>query len=964
MLLIGSLCFIGKTTSAQEASSAGQNDTVLLHKTAGKTTQGRLFATDYKTATSAVSSVAGETLYKTVTPNLTNTLYGRLPGLTGLQGSGEPGADDASLGIRGIGSYGYGATGAFKIFVDGFETNQNYFRNLSPTEIESVSVLKDAAALATFGMRGANGVLWVTTKRGTIGKPTVQFQTRTAFQSPISLYKPLNSYDFARLYNQAVSNDNGNVWKPFYTDAQLQAYRNGNGTNVNWYDQVLKKRGAYSDADLVFSGGEPNVRYALVMDYARQGGLYNVGNTDTTSNENYNRYNLRANLDFTMFSIFEAKVDINTRIEQRTLPNYVTSSTPITSLVVNRSDNFTTAPIFGLLAAYPSNIYPIRDPNTGNWSGSAVYPNNPVATITDQGYRSYKNRILQGNFELKEKLDAILPGLYAKEAFSFNSYSVSDYNKTASYARYLNGVKTTTDVSTPITASVLGARQQEDWKQATATLGYDRSFSNNRLMAAVNYHQSDFRGDGFFSTIYRYQNISGRANYSFNNRYVAEFGFSSFGTDAFAPGNRWGFYPSLSAGWIVSNETFLKESKKVNYFKLRASAGKLGYADSDEGSILGGQNGRYLYQQYYASSTAFYTGDAQANGQTGFNPLYIANPGIFAEKSMKYNIGIDLSLFNRLNLTMDAYLDKRSDIVTRDLTIPSAFGNNSISRNLGKMTSKGLEVSAEWAKATSKLTYSITGMASYNKNKVDYRGEVMPLHDYTALTGKAQGTFIGLVANGFYNVDDFNANGTLKSGQPIPAFGAVQPGDIKYKDLDGNGVVDNNDRTAIGKPAYPELTYAFGGNIGYAGFELQVFLQGIAGSAFTILGTQTQAFLNNGNAFPIALDAWAYYPAQGIDTRATAKYPRLTTLANDNNYQTSSFWVKSRAFLRVRNIELSYNVGSNLLRKTGLSKLKLFVGATNPFTWSRLKTDYNLDPETFGGYPALKSFNGGFSLTF
>lgn len=955
--LFGSLLFLTATHSnAQNADSNSSSDTIVVNMM-NEEVPGRIFNTKKLYSTAAVSTVNGNTLYQTATPSLTNTLFGRLAGLTVLQNSGEPGGDDASLGIRGNGSYGYGGFGSHKIFVDGFEVSYNYFRNIAPAEIETVSILKDAAALATFGMRGANGVIWVTTKRGISGKATVQVQTRTGIQKPTKLYKPLNAFEFASLYNQAVSNDK-KAWTPFYNSSQLQAYQNGTGTNVDWYDAVLKDAGTYSDADVIFNGGDNTARYNVVLDYANQNGLYNVQNTDTTSNQKFRRYNLRTNLDFKMFKIFEARVDLNGRMEERRMPNAFS----VTNL--GRVNNFSSFPVFNSLASYPSNIYPIKDPATGEWSGTSVYPNNPVASIQDLGFVNFKTRTLQGNFELKENLDGITPGLYAKQAFSFNSFTLAQTSKTSNYARFFNGAKTTNDQNTAIVLSNLTAREQQDLKQAMVTLGYNRQIGDHQINSAVNYHQYDFTGDGFFATYYHYQNISGRANYAFKNKYVGEFGFSYFGSDAYAPGNRWGFYPSVSAAWIISNEDFFKDNKTVDLFKLRASAGKTGSADSDEGNLQNLQNGRYLYQQYYASSTNFYTGDASVNGQAALNPLYIANADLFAEKSMKYNVGMDISLFSKLSINLDAFLDKRSDIITRDLTIPGSFGNNVYVSNLGQQTNKGFEAVASFSDKKGKLGYSLTAVTFYNKNKIDYRGEVATAYPYNATTGRAVGTPIGLVATGFYDIADFNADGSLKAGQAIPAFGAVQPGDLKYQDLDNNGIVNENDRTAIGKPEYPELTFALGANVNYAGFDLSLFFQGVRGSSINILSTQTQAFVNNGNAFPIAKGAWAYYPAQNIDTRATATYPRLTTAANDNNYRSSSFWIKDRDFVRIRNIELGYTLSEKVLTRLHLSHLRLFVSAVNPITWSKLSKDYDLDPETPFGYPALKSFNTGIAVRF
>lgn len=916
--------------------------------------EARLFSVQQRFSTHAVSTVSGQTLYKTPAPNLTNTLYGRLPGLTVTHGSGEPGNDDALLAIRGIGTYGYlgGANGyhTYKIFIDGFESNRNYLRSLSPSEIENISILKDAAALATFGMRGANGVIWVTTRRGKIGKPTVQFQVRSGIQRAVNIPQPLNSYGYASLYNQAISNDRGRVWSPAYSDAALEQYRNGSGVNVNWYEEVLKKQAPYSDADLIFSGGNESARYNVTLNYLNQQGLYDVAKTDSTTNRLFRRYNIRANLDFKMFRIFEAKVDLSGRINENKQPNYNTGQ------------------LWNDLARYPSNIYNPKDETSGEWSGSSIYPNNPYASVHELGWTSSTNRFLQGNFELKERLDGITPGLYLAQSFSFNSYMISNYGKTSNYARFLDGSKTTTDQTTPIRATSQSPGGQEDWKQLMFTIGYKHVSGEHSFESALNYHQSDFRGDGLFSAAYHYQNMSGRAHYAYREKYLAEVGFSWFGSDAYAPGNRWGFYPAVSVGWILSSEDFLKQSAVVDFMKLRASAGATGSADAEgAGSPLSGQNGRFLYQQYYQlNSGVFYTGNGNPAAQGALQPLYLANPDVFAEKSMKYNVGLDVNLFRKLSLTADVFLDKRSGILTQDNMVPGAFGNVQVIRNLGKMTNKGFEASAVFADKAGKVGYSLNAMAFYNKNRIDYMAEVPPAYPYNALTGRSFGTRIGLVSRGFYGVEDFNPDGTLKGGQPIPGFGLVQPGDLRYEDLNKDNIIDQRDVTAIGSPAFPELTYAFGGNISYAGFDLEVLFQGARGASVYLLDNSNiyQPFVNNGNAYPQAQQAWAYYPDQGIDTRGSALYPRLTTQGNNNNYRMSSFWLKSGDYLSLRNATLGYSFSAAALRHVGLSKFRIYVTAVDLFTWSKLLKDYDLHPESFGGYPVMKSFNAGLTVTF
>lgn len=950
------LIVLGGSVIAQKRKNNSTTDTIVLKRNTDiqKAVPGNLFNLPQESSTAAVSTVSGEVLYATPAPNLTNTLYGRLPGLYVAQGSGEPGSsnDAALLGIRGVGTYGVNGTngyGTYKIFVDGFETNDNYFRTLAPAEIESISILKDAAALSTFGMRGSNGVIFVKTKRGTISKPTLSFQVRSGVQEAINIDKPLNSYDFATLYNEAISNDNGMAWTPTYSTSQLQAYKNGTGTDVDWYKEVVKNNGGlYTDADMTYSGGDQTARYFLVMDYANQRGLYNVSNTSSTSNQTMQRYNLRANLDFNMFKIFEASVDLGGKVEDHKYPNYTTSS------------------LWNDLASYPSNVYPVHDSGT-NWSGTTIYPNNPVASINALGWGSEHRRILQANFGLKEKLNFITEGLYLKETYSFNTYARSFYSKTATYARYYNGATTTTDITTPIKAGGVSPGGQEDWRQGTITLGYDHKFGDHTITSALNIHQSNYMGDGLYSYEYHYENFNGKVNYNYKNRYVGEFGFSYFGIDSYAPGNKWGFYPAISGAWIISNESFWRAVSKIDNLKLRLSVGKLGGSDADNSPQ--GQNGRYLYQQYYSSSSptgnSFYLGDGTPGAQGLLAPLYTANPSIFAEKSLKYNIGVDARFFKKIELTADVFMDKRSGIVTYDNSVPGTWGINTIIRNLGKVTNKGFEVSTAYTDKIGKLQYSVYGMAAYNDNKIDYMAEITPAHPYNGATGKRIGTPIGLVAIGYYQLSDFNADGSLRAGLPTPAFGKVQPGDLKYKDIDNNGVVDANDVTGVGKSVYPKLTYSFGANFKYKDFDFNIFFQGTSGSSVNLLSSayyQTVAFVNNGNAYNIAKGAWAYYPDQNIDTRKSATYPRLTTIANTNNYRTSSFWMKSGDFLRIRNIEIGYTLPASSLK--GISKLRVYINTVNPVTWSTLLKNYNLDPESVSGYPGLKSFNAGVSVTF
>ena len=902
--------------------------------------------------TGAISTASGDRLYKTEDANLSNTFAGAFSGMAVMQGSGELGNNMAKWLVRGMGTYGVGSWSTAKIFVDGFEVNKEYMSAITPAEIEKVEVLKDAAALALYGERGANGVIRITTRRGREGRPTVTARVRSGLQTPAFLNKPLGSYEFASLYNQAVSNDNGMVWTPAYSAEQLNEYKDGTGVNVDWYDTALQRYGTFRDADLILNGGSKDARYNINLDYLGSEGILGTRNTDQTKNLGYNRFNVRANLDFNVLKIFEVRFDMGGRIEMLHRPNYAVSS------------------LFGNLAKYPSNVYDIfDDAMKEHLSGTAVFPNNPYGSVNELGWYSYKGRSLQTNLAIRERLDMIAKGLYLEEAVSLYSYTLSTYSKTKDYARWHNGVNTTTNQTTTITASGYGSGGMQDWKQGRVTLGYDKETGPHYFNAAVNGYVSAYKGDGYFSYKYNTLNLNGYLKYDYDHRYILEAAFSEFGNDAFAPGHRWAFYPTGSAAWVISNEEFLKGTA-VSLLKLRASAGLSGFSDSSATSVLAdySSNGRYLFKDYYTYSYigSFYTGASSPSWQSTLVPMFVPNENAHAEKSLKFNVGLDARI-GGFSLTADAFLDKRSDILTLDNSLMGYYGKQYSFSNIGKMTNKGFEVDLAYEGGCGNFGYRINGSVAYAHNTVDYMAEVATANAFSAATGRPYGTYIGLVADGFYGVDDFDDAGNLRAGLPLPAFGAVQPGDVKYLDLDKNGAVDQNDVTKIGRSWVPEWSFAFGGRLAWKHFDLECLFQGLAGVSANLLDNwdQTVAFVDNGNAYAIAKGAWAYYPTEGIDNRANATYPRLTTQGNSNNYRTSSLWIKDASFLKLRNLELGYTFQPKDADNDRVKALRCFVNGQNLFTFSPLLKEWGRDPENLsGGYPTLKSVNAGISITF
>ena len=935
LYIISIFLYVFSGTTALAQSVMPETDTISVQMEPGL-----FFPVKKRLSSSSVYSVSGELLYKTPTANLTNTLYGLVPGLMVSQNTGEPGYDGASLNIRGIGSFNYGA---YAVYVDGFQTQDSYWQFLSPAEIESISVLKDAAALAPFGMRGANGVIWIETKRGSAGKPKIKAHVNSGVQQAMHITKPLQSYDFASLYNEAVSNDNGRVWSPVYSSNQLESYKNSSGINTDWYANTLKPSGLYFSSDLTFDGGTQNAGYFIMLGATDTKGLYDVETDDSHANLQFRQYRIRSNLDFKMFNIFEGKIELGGRIDERKQPAYPTSD------------------LWRNLEKYPRNIYPVNNEN-GTWTGTTIYPDNPTASIRELGYWSTKDHTIQANFYLKEKLDFLLPGLYLSQAASFNNQSRGTYNVTRNYERWIGDVKQTTDLNTNYSIMDDTGTNQWDWKHFKASAGYDRLLGKHSVSAVFNYLHNSYlvdvnqNGPAGAQMWYNYQDVGGRIHYEYNGKYTGEIGFAYSGSDNFAKGNRFGFYPAVSAAWILSNESFLENSTIIDLLKLRASVGKTAYDPFNWA-----WSRRFVFHEYYLSFGNFLTGNgATPASNSGIGLQHLPSKDIFAEECMKYNVGIEAKLFQGLTLTADAFMNRFSGIITYDNSLSALIGIQPHMQNIGKVTTKGIEADLNYSGAIGKFSYSVGGNINYLTDKIDYMAELAPASPLAAKTGNPIDTQIGYEFIGFYDVTDFNPDGTLKAGIPVPVWGNVQPGDMKYKDINGDALINEADMLKIGKRDFPELYYAFHTTLAFAGLDFRALFQGVAGRDVSLLkaSNKTIAFLNNGNVYEIARGRWAYYPEQGIDTRDMATYPRLSTQLSEHNYRNSSMWIKNGNFLRFRNVEIGFTLPKRL------SNLRIFVSGVNLFTFSSLLKDYGMDPETMTGYPAMKSYNAGITINF
>ncbi|SBV97229.1 TonB-dependent receptor [uncultured Dysgonomonas sp.] len=889
-------------------------------------------------STQATSAVSGENLKGFSTFTLGNRLSGKIAGLTIVRNGNEPASDIPDMFIRGTSTYN---SNNILVMVDGFEATIN---NLLPEEIESVTVLKDAAALAIYGMRGANGVLLITTKRGVNSRVQVKLDTKLGFSSPARRMKFTDSYTYASLYNEAISNDIG-YWSPIYSKDDLELYKNNSDSyfhpNVSWYDEVMRSSVPYTENTLSFTGGNNFAKYYVMLGYVSFDKLYGK-NSKAKADELKNmsetsRFNFRTNIDLNINSFWSASVSIGGNIIENSKPNHS-----------NMSD---------LLASTPPNAFPIKNMG-GTWAANNIHTENPLGTLYESGKLSNHDVNVQTGITLNQNLDKLIKGLKLFESVSFVSWTRKNYDRKRDYERYqmnksADGTISTEKVAGTNTDYQIDENTREQSLRTAYNLGasYSTKFNSvHEVSGLLGFTYSNYEIEGN-NAPYRNTGLYGRFGYSFDNRILSEFSFAYNGSENLPPNKRFGFFPAVSLGWIVSNENFAKKINFLNYMKIRTSAGIVG--NSHFGIS------RFAYQTYYANMQDKFNIGSSANvSLNGLQEGRIGNSDITWEKNYKYDLGVDLRLFDKLDVSADVFYEKRTGILsTYASTTPSTIGAILPYENIGKVSNKGFELTLEYSDNLGKVDYYIGGNISYAKNKIDYQAEVTQPESYLYRTGKSANQFFGLEAIGlFQSYDEINNPNT-----PVQLFSPVQPGDIRYKDQNGDGYVDENDMIAIGKPTIPEINYGFYLGAAYKGLDIKADLYGQANRSIMLSGNHVWAFYNNGQVPEIATERWAYYPEQGIDTRTKAKYPRLSTANNDNNYQSSTFWQRNGSFLRLQNLELGYTLPEKVCRKAYLNKIRLYVQASNLLTISSI-SDY--DPEIVYGYPITKSYSVGLSIQF
>lgn len=888
--------------------------------------------------TGAISSISGDELNSLPGINRNNVLGGRLTGLTVQQSNGEPGLESSSLYIRGLRTLG-GARQTPYILVDGYWRNDA--NTINPYDIESITVLKDAVSTAMYGLRGSNGVVLITTKRGSNKPMQVSLDAKYGFQSPTRMPKYLDSYNYAMLYNEASRNGGGT---DKYDAAALEAYRTGsdpyNYPNVDWSNEFLKSHSIQQDYNLSLQGGQKALRYYASAGYVNNSGLYNVDESVNTYNTNadYNLFRLRSNIDVQVTKNLLASMEIGGRQEKRNYPGL--------------SDNVS-GRIFGVLYQLPPNVFPVFNED-GSVAGNAQYTNNPYGLLNLSGYSIYNVRNTDAAFKLKYDLNSLVQGLSVRGAVAFDSYFEQAISRNKGFVVYEGSIDNERGVKDPDkqqNSSSIGANQRVfDFQFG---FDYGRSFGKHNLDGTLFANRVTYTGDGSRMQ-HTYQGVSGRANYVYNGRYIAQFAFGYQGSEQLPASQQYVFFPAVSAGWIMSEESFLQNSQAVNFLKLRASHGLTGNDDNI---------GYFQKLSFFQKSGNYLIGD-NLSPYSGYIEGAIANPEITSEKVRKSNIGVDALLFNnRISLTADAFYERASDIIVQLNQLPAMLGTSSApTGNAGVVENKGFELNLSYRNNIGDFRYALSGNYSLARNKIIDMQE----QEYTSLfnyrTGYPIGSQFGLQSLGFFR-DDADI-----AASPEQTYGTVRPGDLKYRDLTSDGKVDADDVGYIGKSWMPETVYGFTLDLAFKGFDLSALLEGIGGVSTKLSGAVNWEFYPNGlgKVLDTHLGRWAYYPDLGVDTRASATYPRLSLEGENTNNMApnSSFWLRDASYLRLKSIELGYTLPAKAVRSLHLENLRIYATGYNLLTFDKVDV---IDPESPGGgvaYPIQRIINMGVRVQF
>lgn len=955
------ISYVGYKT--QEISIAGKNSLIVTLPEDTETLEEVVVvgygAQKKESVVGAISQVSSKELLSSPAANVSQAIAGKISGVITTQTSGAPGSDDTQINIRGRATFA--GDGSPLILVDGVERS---FSQIAPDDIESISVLKDASATAVYGVRGANGVMLITTKRGKEQKPEVNLTANWQIQSPTRKDTYLDSYQSVTLLEEALANDG---LPSQFSANDIEMYRKSvtgqlNGLeamlypNVDWYDQVLKSSAPAQRYNVSVRGGTKRMRYYASGEFYDQKGLVKNLSQDmygNSSSPSYRRYAFRANMDLFLTKDLTFSVNFGTRFEERRGSN------------TNESNNYSET--FYELNHTPGWLFPVSyEVQNGEstrtlYGGSSQYQNNIVGRLAQGGYYRATNTINETNFIVDYKLGWLTEGLSAKGMVSFDYDSYYKRLFSADFATYeLNDRDNYTQIDAYNRFNTDG---ELAYSKATSTtyklymeaqLNYARSFGKHDVTAMVLYNQNDYRYNSELAK--RYQGLVGRLTYGYDDRYLAEINAGYNGSENFIKGKRFGFFPAFSVGWRVSNEAFMEDTQNwLNNLKLRASYGQVG----NDIYKVNGVDQRFLYEEKWSQiNNDYYFGSA---GTTGIFEAQYPNLFVTWERAHKYNFGIEFGLWNGLlNGNIDFFHEKRNNILTQYLSRPQWVGVALAAGNLGETKNSGYEIELKHANHIGNdFNYSVGLTYSHASNEIVSMDEPASKTDYRKREGHPINQYFGLVCDGFVTQADIDG-GNL----PVSTFGTVKAGDLKYRDMNKDGFIDERDETFIGYSDIPENTFALTLGANYKGWGFSVMFQGVDHVSRYYDAEAMFAFVGGGKVKEHHLDRWnpAVSEAENL---ARAKYPLLHYDSyGDHNQRGNSFFLKNGAFVRLKNIELSYTLPQNWIKVVGMSDCRLYVNANNLITWDHL--DDLTDPESNGSnrYPIMKTVNFGVNIKF
>ncbi len=905
----------------------------------------------------AITTIAPEELQTAPSGNLVNALGGTVAGIITQQTTGQPGQNTSEFWIRGISTFG--ASTSALVLVDGFERDID---DVNIEDIESFSVLKDASATAIYGSRGANGVVLITTKHGGIGKTNIDVKVETSYNTRTITPEFADGYTYANMMNEARITRNQ---APIYSDTELYILKNGLDPdlypNVDWMDMLLKDGAMTYRANVNMNGGGSTARYFVSVSYLKEGGMYNTDETlrnDYNTNCDANSWNYRLNTDINVTKTTVLKVGVSGTLKKYNEPGL--SGDVWGSLMRQNPISIPVMYSNGYVPAY----------GTGGQT-------NPWVLATQTGYKEHWENTIQTNITLEQDLSFITKGLRFVGRFGFDTWNKNNIDRIkwpeqwkAERQRDANGNLVFERISTEQLMKQSSSAEGNRYEVFEAELHYDRGFGKHHLggLLKLNQDAKTFTvnvGEDIKNGIARrHFGLAGRVSYNWNLRYYFDFNFGYNGSENFADGHRFGFFPAFSAAWNVSEEPIIKKNLPwLSMFKIRYSYGKVG----NDALYINGAETRFPYLYTIGSGNSYQWADFNFSSpnNSGLRYTDLASTAATWEIATKHDLGLDIALFNdRFTATVDYFHEQRDGIWVERAYLPALVGLQSNPRaNVGSVLSEGFDGNFAYKQKIGQVDFVLRGNFTYSKNTTLERDEENNVYPYLMQEGYRVDQARGLIALGlFKDYDDIR-------NSPTQQFGTVQPGDIKYKDVNGDGVVDDNDQVPIGSTTRPNMIYGFGISAAWKGLDVNVHFQGTGKSSFFVNGETVYAFSAGdwGNVLKSVAESDRWISADISGDPATenpnASYPRLSYGGNSNNYRNSTFWLRDGSYLRLKTLEVGYTLPKSVVNSIRLNNVRVFFRGNNLLTFSKFDWwDPELGSSNGQQYPLARTFTLGLTV--